>query len=178
MNFLIGSDIHGSYYYAKIFFSKAEKYNPEKIILLGDFYYSGARNIPPKDYSPRECVQLVNSYADKILAIKGNCESEVDQRVSPFLFSEIGTRYVFGKQITRTHGHHYSFENLPKNPGDIFLQGHTHIGVLEKKENLILANPGSISLPKDNRHSYRIRNEEGIKLIDLLTDEIVKEIKF
>lgn len=178
MTFLIGSDIHGSYFYAKKFFSIAGKLNPEKIILLGDFYYSGARNIPPEEYSPRDCVQLVNSFADKIIAIKGNCESEVDQRVSPFLFSEVGTRYVFGKQITRTHGHRYSFDSLPKDPGDIFLQGHTHIGVLEKKDNLILANPGSISLPKDGRHSYRIRSEEGRKLIDLLTGETVKEIRF
>ncbi len=178
MNFLIGSDIHGSFYYAKLFFSKAEKYNPEKIILLGDFYYSGARNIPPKDYSPKDCVALVNSYAEKIIAIKGNCESEVDQMVSPFLFSEVGTRYVFGKQITMTHGHHYSFDNLPKNPGDIFLQGHTHVGVLEKKGNLILANPGSVSLPKDGRHSYRVLNEEGIRLFDLEDDLRVKELRF
>lgn len=178
MNFLIGSDIHGSYKYGKIFFDKVNLYNPEKIILLGDLFYNGARNDPPEEYAPKQVVKLVNSYADKILAIKGNCESEVDQMVADFVFNENALLYVFGKEITMTHGHHFSFENLPKEPGDIFLQGHTHIGVLEKKGNLILANPGSVSLPKDGHHSYMLLNEEGLKLLDLFDDHIYKEIKF
>lgn len=178
MNILIGSDIHGSLKYAKMFFSKVDKYDPKKIVVLGDFYYNGARNDPPEEYCPKEVVKLVNSFADKIIAIKGNCESEVDSMVSNFVFSEISTMFVFNKVVTMTHGHHYSFTNLPVCPGDIFLQGHTHISVLEKQGNLILANPGSISLPKDNRHSYMVMNEEGIKLFDLLTDELVKEVKF
>ena len=178
MNLLIGSDIHGSLKYAKLFFSKAEKYQAEKIILLGDCYYNGARNDPPEEYCPKEVVKLLNSYADKLIAIKGNCESEVDQMVSSFPFCEISQLYVFSHLITMTHGHHYSFDNLPKNCGDIFLQGHTHIGVLEKKDGLILANPGSVSLPKDNRHSYMVINEKGITLRNLFSDEIVKEILF
>lgn len=178
-NILIGSDIHGSLKYAKMFFDKVELYEPMKIVALGDFYYNGARNDPPEEYCPKEVVKLVSSYADRLIAIKGNCESEVDQMVSPFIFSENSTMYVFDKLITMTHGHHYSFDNLPKAPGDIFLQGHTHIGVLEKNENgLILANPGSVSLPKDGRHSYMVINEKGIALYDLLTDEKVKEILF
>lgn len=178
MNLLIGSDIHGSLKYAKIFFSKVNQYNPDKIILLGDCYYNGARNDPPEEYCPKEVVKLLNSYADRLIAIKGNCESEVDQMVSLFSFCEISQLYVFSHLVTMTHGHHYSFDNLPASCGDIFLQGHTHIGVLEKKENLILANPGSVSLPKDGRHSYMVMNEKGITLRDLLTDEVVKEIQF
>lgn len=178
MNLLIGSDIHGSLKYAKIFFSKVNQYNPDKIILLGDCYYNGARNDPPEEYCPKEVVKLLNSYADRLIAIKGNCESEVDQMVSLFPFCEISQLYAFSHLVTMTHGHHYSFDNLPASCGDIFLQGHTHIGVLEKKENLILANPGSVSLPKDGRHSYMVMNENGITLRDLLTDEVVKEIQF
>ncbi len=177
-NILIGSDIHGSYKYAKIFFGKVEKYAPKKILLCGDFYYNGARNVPPEEYSPKDVVSLVNEYADKIIAVKGNCESEVDQWVSKFPISDIATLYLFDKEIMMTHGHHFFFDNLPANPGDIFLQGHTHIGVLEKKENLILMNPGSISLPKDGHHSYILMNEEGIKLLDLFDDHVYKELKF
>lgn len=178
MNLLIGSDIHGSLKYAKMFFAKAEIYNPDRIILLGDCYYNGARNDPPEEYCPKEVVKLLNSYADKLIAIKGNCESEVDQMVSTFPFCEISQLYVFSHLITLTHGHHYSFDNLPKSCGDIFLQGHTHIGVLEKRDSLILANPGSVSLPKDGRHSYMVMDEKGIRLYDLLSDEVVKEILF
>lgn len=178
MNILIGSDLHGSLKFGKIFLGKTELYQPEKIVLLGDLYYNGARNVPPEEYSPRDLVKLVNSYASKIIAIKGNCESEVDEMVSDFPFSDIGTMFVFGKTVTMTHGHHFSFEHLPKEPGDIFLQGHTHIGVLEKKGNLILANPGSVSLPKDGRHSYMVMNEKGITLRDLFDDHIYLELDF
>lgn len=178
MKFLIGSDIHGSLKYAKMFFSKVDLYQPERIILLGDCYYNGARNDPPEEYCPKEVVKLLNSYADKLIAIKGNCESEVDQMVSRFPFSEISQLYVFSHLVTMTHGHHFSFDSLPPACGDIFLQGHTHIGVLEKRGDLILANPGSISLPKDGRHSYMVMDEKGITLRDLFTDEVVKEILF
>ena len=54
--YLIISDIHGS----PSFLEKAlniyvkEKYN--KLFILGDLFYSGARNIPPIDYSPIKVV--------------------------------------------------------------------------------------------------------------------------
>ena len=175
---IIGSDIHGSLKYCQMLLSKVEKYQASKLFLLGDFYYNGARNVPPEEYSPKDVVSLLNQYAKMIIAVKGNCESEVDQWVSKFPISDMATVFLFDKEIIMTHGHHYSFDELPSNPGDIFLQGHTHIGVLEKKENLILANPGSVSLPKDGHHSYMVMNEEGIRLLDLLTDEVYKEIKF
>jgi len=178
MRFLIGSDIHGSLYYGKIFFDKVGTLSPDKILLLGDCYYCGARNDPPKDYAPKEVVKLLNAYSDRILAVKGNCESEVDSMVSDFLFYDKLMLYVFDKEITCVHGHHESFTALPKHPGDVFLQGHTHVGVLERKDKTILANPGSVSLPKDGRHSYLVLDENGFALKDLLTDETVKSLSF
>lgn len=174
----IASDIHGSPYYAKLFFEKVDKANPFKVILLGDCYYNGARNTPPKDYSPKDVVILLNAHADKIICTKGNCESEVDQWVSEFPIVDMASLYFFDKEITACHGHHYGFDNLPKHPGDIFLQGHTHVGVLEKKGDLILGNPGSVSLPKDEHHSYMVMDEKGIELRDLLTDEVLKSVTF
>ena len=178
MNFLIGSDLHGSYKYGKMFIDKMNKYQIDKIILLGDLFYNGARNNPPLEYSPKDLVELLNKYADKIICVQGNCDSEVDQMVSHFNLSPLVTIFAFNKEIVLSHGHKYSFDNLPVHPGDIFIQGHTHKSVLEKKDNLILVNPGSVSLPKDEHHSYIILNDEGIKLFDLLNDQILKEIKF
>lgn len=175
---VIGSDIHGSIYYAKKFFEKVDKYNPEKILLLGDFYYNGARNVPPLEYSPKDVVVLLNKYNDKLIAVKGNCESEVDTWVSEFPICDMAYLHFFNKDIVMCHGHHNSFDNLPKGKYDIFLQGHTHVGVLKKENGIILANPGSISLPKDNRHSYIVMDDKGLKLIDLLTDEVVISLKF
>ncbi len=178
MNFLIGSDIHGSKKYAEIFFGKDKIYNPERIIVLGDFFYNGARNTPPDEYSPKDVVALVNAYANKLIAIKGNCDSEVDQMVADFFFNENACLFAFNKTVTFTHGHHANFESLPKNAGDVFFQGHTHVGVLEQKDGIILANPGSISLPKDANHSYMVMNEKGITLYDLLTDKALKTLSF
>lgn len=175
---LIGSDIHGSLFYGKKFFEKAEKYNPEKILLLGDYYYNGARNVPPEGYSPKDVVVLLNSFADKIIAVKGNCESEVDSWVSEFPISDMAFLHYFDKDIVMTHGHHNSFDNLPKGKYDIFLQGHTHVGVLKKENGIILANPGSVSLPKDGSHSYMVMDEKGIRLLDLLTDEMAIRLDF
>ena len=178
MNFLIGSDIHGSKKYAEMFFAKERIYNPERIIVLGDFFYNGARNEPPEEYSPREVVPLVNAYASKLIAIKGNCDSEVDQMVADFLFNESACLCACGKTMTFAHGHHASFDNLPKNVGDVFFQGHTHVSALERKNGVILANPGSISLPKDGHHSYMVMNEKGIVLYDLLNDAVLKSLAF
>lgn len=178
MNFLIGSDIHGSKKYAKMFFEKEKIYQSERIILLGDFFYNGARNVPPEEYSPKDVVALVNAHADKLIAIKGNCDSEVDQMVADFLFSDNAVLYAFGKSCYLTHGHRYGFENLPKCPGDVFFQGHTHIGVLEKAGDLILANPGSVSLPKDGHRSYMVMNEKGITLYALEDDSVLKHLDF
>lgn len=178
MKFIVGSDIHGSIYYASLFKEKIEEYKPDKIILLGDLYYNGARNDPPKDYAPKKVVELLNSYADSILAVKGNCESHVDQTVSSFIINDSLSIFAFNKTIFCTHGHIFSFDEHPHNFGDIFLQGHTHISKLFKKDNKIFANPGSISIPKDDHHSYMTISEEGIKIIDLLTGEILNSLNF
>lgn len=178
MKLLIASDIHGSIVYAKKLFEKVDDINPEKILLLGDFYYNGARNTPPEGYSPKEVVVLLNKYADRIIAVKGNCESEVDSWVSEFTISDTAYLHYFDKDMILSHGHHLSFDNLPKGKYDIFIQGHTHISRLEKKDGLILVNPGSVSLPKDANHSYMVMDEKGITLYDLLTDEVLKKLEF
>ena len=175
---LIGSDIHGSLFYAKKFFEEVDKINPEKILLLGDYYYNGARNVPPEGYSPKDVVLLLNRYSDRIIAVKGNCESEVDSWVSDFPICDMAFVRIFGNDIVMAHGHHNSFDNLPKGHYDIFLQGHTHISVLKKEKGIVLANPGSISLPKDGRHSFMRMDEKGIELVDLLTLETISRLEF
>ena len=60
MNFLIGSDLHGSYKYGKMFIDKMNKYQIDKIIVLGDLFYNGARNNPQLEYSPKDLVELLN----------------------------------------------------------------------------------------------------------------------
>ena len=175
MNYLIASDIHGSPNYLRKLLTYVDKFNPHKIILLGDLYYSGARNVPPEDFFPKDVVALLNALASKLIVVRGNCDSDVDLKVSDFPIIDNMYLNIFSKDIFLTHGHVYSFDNLPKFDFDIFIQGHTHVSKLEKKDGKLFLNPGSITLPRDNHHSFMVMNEEKVTLYDLLTGEIIQE---
>ena len=175
MNYLIASDVHGSPSTLKKLISYIDKFDVSKVFLLGDLYYSGARNIPPSDYFPKDVVSLLNSIKDKVISVKGNCESDVDLMVSEFVIADDLYLNLFNKDIFLTHGHKYSFDNLPKFKCDIFIQGHTHISKIERKDGMLLLNPGSITLPKDNNKSFMIMNEEKVTLYDLDSLQVLKE---
>ncbi|MNC18392.1 Phosphodiesterase YfcE [compost metagenome] len=83
-----------------------------------------------------------------------------------------------GRKIYATHGHGFSIDNLPPlAPGDVFIQGHTHLPVADVKEGITVLNPGSISLPKENNpNSYGIL-ENGEFIIKDFAGKTVKQIK-
>ena len=165
MKLLIISDIHGSSYYANKILEINEKENPDKIILLGDLYYHGPRNSLTKEYSPMEVAKVLNSLKDKILAVKGNCDAEVDQMISEFKLENNILLEVNNLNIFFTHGHRYNIDKLPKKKIDMLIYGHVHTGFIKEKDGIIIANAGSISLPKNNtEHSYLILDEKEIIL--------------
>lgn len=168
MKFLIVSDIHGSFYYTKKLQEIINQENPDKIIFLGDLYYHGPRNPLPKDYNPMEVCQFFNSIKNKLVALKGNCDAEVDEMISDFKFKK---NYSFkcGQHVVfASHGHIYNENNPPKNNYDIMFYGHLHTGFIFSKNNKIYANPGSLSLPKNGTtNSYIILDENKIALKDI-----------
>ena len=84
MKLMLASDIHGSLYYAKKMCEIFEAEKADKLVLLGDILYHGPRNDLPKEYNPKGVIELMNSMADKILCVRGNCDTEVDQMVLSF----------------------------------------------------------------------------------------------
>ena len=48
MKYLIASDVHGSYYYAKKIIDLFNQEKADKILLLGDILYHGPRNDLPR----------------------------------------------------------------------------------------------------------------------------------
>ena len=60
MKYIIASDIHGSAYYAKMLARKFENSGADKLILLGDLLYHGPRNDLPRDYAPKEVIEILN----------------------------------------------------------------------------------------------------------------------
>ncbi|MDP4179819.1 MAG: phosphodiesterase [Bacillota bacterium] len=170
MKILFISDIHGSLFYAQKAIEIFKNENAKYIVILGDELYHGARNPLPVEYNPKEVAALLNCYSDKIIAVRGNCDSEVDEMVLNFpIMSTYSTMLIGNKRIFLTHGHIYNEQNLPNlGQGDVFVYGHTHIPKAEKKGEVFIINPGSITFPKENApNSYGILEKDTFKIKDL-----------
>lgn len=180
MKLMFASDIHGSLYYAEktVEAYKAEK--AEKLILLGDLLYHGPRNDLPKDYNPKGVIALLNGIKQEILAVRGNCEAEVDQMVLEFpVMAEYCTMFVEDRMWFITHGHNFNTSNPPMlKRGDLLIHGHTHIQAMEEQpEGYIYINPGSVSIPKNgDKNSYMIYENSKFSIKDM-DGNIIKEYK-
>lgn len=161
MKLLIASDIHGSAFWCRKLMELAEQEQPDRLILLGDLLYHGPRNDLPREYAPKQVIPMLSQYKDIILAVRGNCEAEVDQMVLPFpCMSESAQILVDGLNLYLTHGHHHSPDNLPPLPqGSVLLSGHTHVKLDEIRSGIRCLNPGSVSIPKDGSHSCLILSD-------------------
>lgn len=165
MKLMFISDIHGSYSCLKKVIDIFEEEKPDKLIILGDILYHGPRNPLPEGHNPKEVVKLLNQYKDKIIAVRGNCDAEVDQMVLEFNIMETYTQlFVDNRCFFLTHGHHFDKEHLPNlNQGDVLIYGHYHVPMLEEVNGIHIVNPSSISLPKQGEKSYCIyENNEFI----------------
>lgn len=174
------SDIHGSLYYLKKVLEIYESEKADYIIILGDELYHGARNPLPKDYNPKEVTELLNTYKDKIIAVRGNCDSEVDQMVLEYpMMAEYSIVLYNGRRLFLTHGHIYDRNNLPNlSSGDAIIYGHIHVPLAEKQNDIFVINPGSITFPKEgNPNSYGILENNIFKIKDL-EGNVIKEISF
>lgn len=147
MKYLVVSDIHGSAAWLKKFMEIVKNENPDKVILLGDVYYHGPRNALPEGYAPMEVAEMLNSIADMIISVKGNCDAEVDQMISNFEMNEKYETEISGLRYLFVHGHHLDFQNLPKEYNVVF-GGHTHVSSITNYDGTVYVNPGSLSIPK------------------------------
>lgn len=179
MKLMIVSDIHGSAYYCEKLLERYHEEKPDKLLVLGDILYHGPRNDLPKDYDPKKVIALLNPLKDKIVAVRGNCDAEVDQMVLEFpIMADYEVMNVDGINIYLTHGHVYNIDKPIPQSSDIVLYGHTHIPANEVRDNIRYLNPGSVSIPKNNsRHSYMIYEDKCFKWKDLESKEIYDEYR-
>ncbi len=163
MKILIASDLHGSAYWCRELITAFEREQADKLLLLGDVLYHGPRNDLPRDYAPKEVFAMLNPLADKILGVRGNCDSEVDQMVLDWpMMSDSCVLYLNGQTIFATHGHLFDAQNPPKlHKGDILLHGHTHLQVCEQVGDFWYMNPGSTSIPKGDSVNAYMTWEDG-----------------
>ena len=157
MKWMIASDIHGSGFYADKLVQAFCREKADRMLLLGDILYHGPRNDLTQEYNPQKVCGLLNALKDKIVCVRGNCDSEVDQMVLEFpIMSDYVLLAEGSATIFATHGHIYNERVLPSlYKGDVLLNGHTHVPACTEHENYVYMNPGSVSLPKEGSwHGY------------------------
>ena len=158
MKWMIASDIHGSAYYCRMLLECFEREGADRLLLLGDLLYHGPLNDLPRGYDTRETARLLNAYAGRIMAVRGNCDAEVDQMMLDFpVLSDSAVLDLDGRFVFASHGHVWSVRNPPKlaAPGSIVLCGHTHVPECREADGVTYLNPGSVSIPKEaSPHSY------------------------
>lgn len=178
MKYMFASDIHGSAWYCSRMLERYKESGADRLILLGDILYHGPRNDLPKEYAPKEVIAMLNPLRDQIYAVRGNCDTEVDQMVLEFpILADYAVLVLDGKTFYATHGHVYNQDNLPPvKAGDILVHGHTHLLKAERCGEITVLNPGSVSIPKGgNPNSYAML-QDGVFTIYSLDQEIIKQL--
>ena len=180
MKIMFASDIHGSAHYCRRMLDIYKNSGAERLILLGDILYHGPRNDLPREYAPKEVIAMLNPLKGEILAVRGNCDTEVDQMVLAFpILADYAVLPIGERLVYVTHGHIFNTQTPPPlRKGDVLLHGHTHIPAWEPfgRENLYL-NPGSVSIPKnDTAHGY-MTLENGVFTWKTLSGEPYHEWK-
>ena len=178
MKFLIASDIHGSAKYCKMLLSAFQNEKADKMLILGDILYHGPRNDLPENYAPKEIIAMLNPLKDKLLCVRGNCDTEVDQMVLDFpILADYAVIPIKNRLLYATHGHKFNPQTPPPlSKGDILINGHTHVPKCEGMGDFVCMNCGSVSIPKENSaHSYMVLEDGKFLWKNLLTGEIYNQ---
>ena len=146
MRFLIFSDTHGTRTPMKELY---ERYPNDGIIHLGD-YISDARWM------------LERTNGHPVYQVVGNCDC--GERGPEQQLLELG-----GVKVLMTHGHRYrvkggyleAFYAAKAAGAQVLLFGHTHIPFMERKEGILMLNPGSLRAPGREYAILEIENGQA-----------------
>lgn len=179
MKLFFASDIHGSLPALKKVIARFEASGADQLVLLGDLLYHGPRNPIPEGYDPKAVATVLNAYKERIISVRGNCDAEVDQMMLEFsCLADYAWLFGDGHRFYVTHGHLFDQNHLPPlAQGDIFVHGHFHVPMLEKKNGIIIVNPNSCALPKQGVAGYAIYENHQLSLYDLDSGEVVMKYR-
>ena len=150
MKYLIASDIHGSLPALESVLDVYDREHCDMLLLLGDILNYGPRNGLPEGLDPKGVASLLNAMASDIVAVRGNCDSEVDQMLLQFPIMQDSLLIVDnGVRLWLTHGHVYNSGRKPAASADVLFYGHTHLWELyADADGTIVCNTGSPTFPK------------------------------
>lgn len=180
MKLMFASDIHGSLLATERVLELFAQSGARWLVILGDILNHGPRNALPQGYAPAQVADRLNALASRIIAVRGNCDSEVDQMLLHFPITAPWQQVLMDNQrLFLTHGHLYGPENLPAlNAGDVLIYGHTHLPVAEKRGDIYHFNPGSVSIPKGGfTASYGILDDNVLSVMALNDQSIIAQIE-
>lgn len=178
MKLMFASDIHGSLPATERVLSLFNQSGAQWLVILGDVLNHGPRNALPDGYAPAEVAERLNICASRIIAVRGNCDSEVDQMLLHFPITAPWQQILLERcRLFLTHGHLYGPENLPAlSAGDVLVYGHTHIPVAEKRGDILHFNPGSVCLPKGGYPaSYGMLDENHLCVMALNDGQVIAQ---
>ncbi|MBQ8298681.1 MAG: phosphodiesterase [Clostridia bacterium] len=171
MKYIFVSDIHGNVEKFREVIRIFKEENADKLVFLGDTSSEYSKT------SDEEIADILNSMKRDVHVIRGNCDTRRFEELLEFEMYGLDNLYVNGKFVTITHGHYYNMYSLPENCGDIFIQGHTHVPILQVIDGRIFSNPGSVSRPRGvDLRCYILIDEEKIYL-KTLDGKVVKKLE-
>lgn len=179
MKYLIVSDIHGSLPALEQVLEIYKREQCEMLLILGDILNYGPRNSIPEGIDPKGIADRLNAMKGNIVAVRGNCDSEVDQMLLHFpIMAPYAVVVDEGRRLFLTHGHIYNEDNMPPCLHDVFFYGHTHLQKLERTPNgQVVCNTGSITFPKGgNVPTFAILDGNRLSL-HTLDGEILNELQ-
>lgn len=149
MKYLLVSDIHGCLPALDAVLRFYRSGHCDMMCILGDILNYGPRNRISEGIDPKGIVERLNAMKDEIIAVRGNCDAEVDQMLLQFpLMADYALVVDEGVRIFLTHGHIYNEDNMPVGRHDVFVYGHTHLWKLERQGGTTVCNLGSVTFPK------------------------------
>lgn len=145
----------------------------DELIILGDLFSYGYNY---KKEEEQNIINLLEKHKNKLILIKGNCDLYVNYKIPNIRAFEIITLSYNNHLVTFTHGDKYKKGFMPSYHGNIFISGHTHIPSITKEQDIIYANPGSISFPRHNSPKSYLIFETDKLILKTTENKIIKEM--
>lgn len=139
------------------------------LCLLGDILNYGPRNRIPDGIDPRGIADRLNAMAADIVAVRGNCDSEVDQMLLDFpMMADYTVVVDGGRRLFLTHGHVYDERRLPSLRHDVLFHGHTHLWQVGRAGRAVWCDTGSVTFPKEGREPTFVTYDDGLVTVHRL----------
>lgn len=177
MKILFFGDIHGIDTNLNVIERKIEEEHIDKLVSLGDLYYQGPTPDKNYDVNSKKVLEFLNKHKDKLICMKGNCDSSVDIKVSDFpILDTLSLINVDNLDIYITHGDIYNYEKNNFNYKGVLVHAHKHIPYIRQEKDTTYICVGSISLPREkNNPTYAVYSNKEITIYDIY-DNIVNKI--